>query len=190
MKNLINDRGAQLWMATPSSLAHSAPSPLRLASPGYTFLDIRTGAEYRSGNGLHWVWIPIAEELDGQPIFNPQFFSTFDKKFVNKARVRLFPPGAWLRERCEICAHALRQMARVIIACSDGGGRSETAAKLVTDAGYSAICVVDGGIDALLQVSPLTAADKKARVARVEQQVGIKYGGTGVTSAQTPDDSA
>ena len=21
---------------------------------GYTFLDIRTGKEYRSGNGLHW----------------------------------------------------------------------------------------------------------------------------------------
>jgi len=37
---------------------------------------------------------------------------------------------------------------------------------------------------------PLTDKDKKARVSRVEQNVGIKYGGTGVTSAATPDDSA
>ena len=45
-------------------LRSSAPFPLQLTrrahqglfDKGYTFLDIRTGAEYRSGNGLHWVW--------------------------------------------------------------------------------------------------------------------------------------
>jgi hypothetical protein len=56
--------------------------------------------------------------------------------------------------------------------------------------GYSAICVVEGGVEAYLKVSPLKEADKRPRVKRVEQQVGIKYGGTGVTSEQTPDDSA
>jgi hypothetical protein len=81
-------------------------------------------------------------------------------------------------------------MSRVILACQDGGGRSEIACKMVTDMGYTAIATIEGGIEAYLAVCPLTDRDKKARVARVEQQVGIKYGGTGVTSAQTPDDSA
>lgn len=79
---------------------------------------------------------------------------------------------------------------RVIIACDDGGFRSEKAASLVAALGYSAIYTVEGGIDAYLAVSPLQDKDKKARVARVEQFVGVKYGGTGVTSSQTPDDSA
>lgn len=81
-------------------------------------------------------------------------------------------------------------MSRVIIACDDGGRRSELAAGMVTDLGYTAIAIIEGGIDAYLKSFPLTEKDKKARVARVEQQVGIKYGGTGVTSEQTPDDSA
>ncbi len=82
------------------------------------------------------------------------------------------------------------KMSRVILACDDGGRRSEVAAELVTELGYTAIATVDGGVEAYLKVSPLKEADKKARVARVEQFVGIKYGGTGVTSEQTPDDSA
>ena len=88
-----------------------------------------------------------------------------DKKFVNK-------------------------MARVIIACGDGEGRSELAAKMVTGLGYSAIVTVEGGVDALLLHDPLTEKDKKVRVNRVEQHVGVKYGGTGVTSDASPDDSA
>jgi hypothetical protein len=88
-----------------------------------------------------------------------------DKKFVNK-------------------------LSRVIIGCDDGGRRSEIAAEMVTGLGYTAIATIEGGIDAYLVVSPLQERDKKARVARVEQQVGIKYGGTGVTSDATPDDSA
>lgn len=60
----------------------------------------------------------------------------------------------------------------------------------VTALGYNAIYTIDGGIDAYLAVSPLTDKDKKARVARVEQFVGIKYGGTGVTNKDNPDDSA
>ena len=47
-------------------------------------------------------------------------------------------------------------MSRVIIACDDGESRSEMAAKMVTDLGYSAIAIVEGGIDAYLAVSPLT----------------------------------
>lgn len=82
------------------------------------------------------------------------------------------------------------KMARVIIACGDGEARSEMAAKAVTGLGYSAIVVVEGGIDALLKYEPLTEKDKKVRVNRVEQHVGIKYGGTGVTSDASPDDSA
>ncbi len=81
-------------------------------------------------------------------------------------------------------------MSRVIIACADGGRRSEIAAEMVTGLGYTAIVTIEGGVDEYLKVSPLTERDKKARVKRVEQQVGIKYGGTGVTSEQTPDDSA
>ena len=81
-------------------------------------------------------------------------------------------------------------MSRVIIGCDDGGRRSELAAEMVTSLGYTAIVTVEGGIDAYLAISPLTDKDKKPRVNRVEQQVGIKYGGTGVTSEQTPDDSA
>ena len=78
------------------------------------------------------------------------------------------------------------KMSRVIIACQDGGRRSEIAAEMVTGLGYTAIALVEGGVEAYLKVSPLKESDKKARVARVEQQVGIKYGGTGVTSEQTP----
>ena len=81
-------------------------------------------------------------------------------------------------------------MSRVIIACDDGGRRSEVAAEMVTELGYTAIATIEGGVDAYLAAFPLTERDKKARVKRVEQQVGIKYGGTGVTSEQTPDDSA
>ena len=82
------------------------------------------------------------------------------------------------------------KMSRVIIACDDGGRRSEVAAEMVTELGYTAIATIEGGVDAYLAAFPLTERDKKARVKRVEQHVGIKYGGTGVTSEQTPDDSA
>lgn len=56
--------------------------------------------------------------------------------------------------------------------------------------GYSAIYIIEGGVEAYLQVSPLQERDLRPRVSRVEQHVGIKYGGTGVTSEQTPDDNA
>jgi hypothetical protein len=82
------------------------------------------------------------------------------------------------------------KMSRVIIACDDGGRRSDLAADMVTGLGYNSIVTIEGGITAYLKAFPLTERDKKARVMRVEQQVGIKYGGTGVTSSQTPDDSA
>ena len=82
------------------------------------------------------------------------------------------------------------KLSRVIIACDDGGRRSEVAAEMVTELGYTAIATIEGGVDAYLAAFPLTERDKTARVKRVEQQVGIKYGGTGVTSEQTPDDSA
>jgi formylmethanofuran:tetrahydromethanopterin formyltransferase len=111
------------------------------------------------------VWLPLAEEVDGRPVMNPNFTKTFDAKFKNK-------------------------MSRVIIACQDGGGRSEIACKMVTDLGYTAIATIEGGVEEYLKAVPLTAADKKARVARVQQEVGIKYGGTGVTDHSTPDDSA
>ena len=81
-------------------------------------------------------------------------------------------------------------MSRVIIGCDDGGRRSELAAEMVTSLGYTAIVTVEGGIDAYLKVSPLKPADLRARVTRVEQFVGVKYGGTGVTDASTPDDNA
>jgi hypothetical protein len=77
-------------------------------------------------------------------------------------------------------------MSRVIIACQDGGRRSEIAAEMVTGLGYTAIAIIEGGVEEYLKVSPLKDADKKARVARVEQFVGVKYGGTGVTSDATP----
>ena len=31
-------------------------------------MDIRTGAEYRKGNKLHWTHLPLAEEVDGRPV--------------------------------------------------------------------------------------------------------------------------
>lgn len=91
----------------------------------------------------------------------PVVIGCADKKFVNK-------------------------MSRVIIACQDGGRRSEIAAEMVTGLGYTAIAIIEGGVEEYLKVSPLKDADKKARVARVEQFVGVKYGGTGVTSDATP----
>ena len=105
--------------------------------------------------------LPLAEEVDDDVIMNPNFKAIFDKKFVNK-------------------------MSRVIIACQDGGRRSEIAAEMVTGMGYTAIAVVEGGVEAYLKVSPLKEADLRPRVKRVQQEVGIKYGGTGVTSEQTP----
>ena len=54
--------------------------------------------------------------------------------------------------------------------------RAETA-KLVTDAGFTSIAVIAGGMDAYLAASPLTDKDKKARIAAVVQpDAGVKYG--------------
>lgn len=112
------------------------------------------------------MWLPLAETDDsGNPVMNPNFKTTFDNKFKNR-------------------------LSRVIIACQDGGRRSEIAAEIACGMGYSAICIIEGGVEAYLAVSPLQERDTRPRVNRVEQHVGIKYGGTGVTNEQTPDDSA
>ncbi len=125
---------------------------------------------------MFFVHLPVAETRDdGSPIMNPYFGSAFTEKFVNK-------------------------MSRVIIACQDGGGRSELAAKIVTDAGFTSIAVVAGallrpapslptrcagadareragGMDAYLAASPLSDKDKKTRIAKVVQpDAGVKYG--------------
>ena len=142
---------------------------------GYTFLDVRCAAacasrwlafasdvsaarrstteEYRSGNKLFFVHLPIAElRADGSPAMNPYFVQAFTGKFVNK-------------------------MSRVMVCCQDGEKRSELAAKLVTDAGFTSIAVIAGGMDAYLAASPLTDKDKKARIAAVVQpDAGVKYG--------------
>ena len=153
---------------------------------GYTFLDVRCAAvvtprhagalrhagaalslalrltlrarrstteEYRSGNKLFFVHLPIAElRADGSPAMNPYFVQAFTDKFVNK-------------------------MSRVMVCCQDGEKRSELAAKLVTDAGFTSIAVIAGGMDAYLAASPLTDKDKKARIAAVVQpDAGVKYG--------------
>ena len=108
--------------------------------------------EYRSGNKLFAVHLPIAEmRPDGTPALNPYFVEAFTKKFVNK-------------------------MSRVIICCQDGEARSELAGKMVSDAGFTSIAVVAGGMDAYFAVSPLTEKDKKARISKVVQpQAGVKY---------------
>jgi hypothetical protein len=88
---------------------------------------------------------------DGTPALNPYFVEAFVKKFVNK-------------------------MSRVIICCQDGEARSELAGKMVTDAGFTSIAVVAGGMDAYFAVSPLSDKDKKARISKVVQpQAGVKY---------------
>ena len=69
-------------------------------------------------------------------MMNPRFVEAFTTKFVNK-------------------------MSRVILCCQDGGARTEIAAGLLTEAGFTSIAVVEGGMDAYLAVSPLT---DKARV--------------------------
>jgi hypothetical protein len=87
---------------------------------------------------------------DGSPALNPYFVEAFTKKFVNK-------------------------MSRVIICCQDGEARSELAGKMVTDAGFTSVAVVAGGMDAYFAVSPLTDKDKKARISKVVQpQAGVK----------------
>jgi hypothetical protein len=66
-----------------------------------------TTEEYRSGNKVFFVHLPIAElRPDGTPAMNPYFTEAFVKKFVNK-------------------------MSRVILCCQDGEMRTELAAKLV-----------------------------------------------------------
>jgi rhodanese-related sulfurtransferase len=151
---------------------------------------------------LRRIHLPLAEEdSDGNPVMNPRFKEIFGA--LRRAHVpSRFPFPASASSR--LLTHALasihppahpdnkfkNKMSRVIIACDDGGRRSEIAAEMVTGLGYTAIVTIEGGIDAHLLVSPLEDKDKKARVARVEQFVGIKYGGTGVTSNDTPDDSA
>lgn len=94
--------------------------------------------------------------------------------------------------RTGLCADKkfLNKISRVIIGCSDGGSRTTIAAEMVTKMGYTAIYTIEGGLDAYMKVSPLKPADLRPRVKRVEQFVGVKYGGTGVTSESTPDDSA
>ena len=114
---------------------------------------LSTTDEYRSGNKLFFVHLPVAElRPDGSPAMNPYFVAAFTEKFVNK-------------------------LSRVMLCCQDGEMRSELAAKLVTDAGFSSIAVIAGGMDAYLAALPLTEKDKKARIAAVVQpDAGVKYG--------------
>ncbi len=101
-----------------------------------------TTAEYRSGNKMFFVHLPVAETRDdGSPVMNPYFGSAFTEKFVNK-------------------------MSRVIIACQDGGGRSELAAKIVTDAGFTSIAVVAGALLPSLLLPRAAQALTRARARR------------------------
>ena len=106
------------------------------------------------------------------------------------ASARALPPALALTHTGATVRRAdkkfVNKMSRVIIACQDGGRRSEIAAEMVTGMGYTAIATIEGGVEAYLKVSPLKEADLRPRVKRVQQEVGIKYGGTGVTSEQTP----
>ena len=136
-------------------LARAGAARWRSAAPDVTARIVRrsTTDEYRSGNKLFFVHLPIAElRADGSPAMNPYFLKAFTDKFVNK-------------------------LSRVMLCCQDGAMRSELAAKMVTDAGFSAIAVIEGGMDAYLAASPLTDKDKKARIAAVVQpDAGVKYG--------------
>jgi len=99
---------------------------------------------------------------DGSPALNPFFVEAFTKKYVNK-------------------------MSRVIICCQDGEARSELAGKMVTDAGFTSVAVVAGGMDAYFAVSPLTDKDKKARISKVVQpQAGVKVRYEYVSGALAP----
>ncbi len=89
------------------------------------------------------MWLPLAEAReDGTPVMNPGFVQAFTARFVNKA-------------------------SRVLLCCQDGGARSDIAAKLVTDAGFTSIVTVQGGMDEYLKASPLT---EKARQQRLPRQ--------------------
>ena len=121
--------------------------------------------EYWKGNKLFFMHLPIAFETEEGIKPNPNFFPTIAKKFPNK-------------------------ISRILFMDQEGGARAKLAADKCAEAGWTSVMVVEGGADEYFKFYPLTEKDFRPRVKRVEQFVGIKYGGTGVTNDDTPDDNA
>lgn len=117
---------------------------------GYTFLDIRTPQENAEGAKKWWVNLPIAFETPDGPKFNGRFRAQFQQRFPNK-------------------------LSRVIIACDDGGDRTELAGDVLSELGYTAVKALEGGTDAYFEMEPLTDADKAPKWRLTGQTSGVRY---------------
>eukprot|EP00227_Mantoniella_beaufortii_P017344 CAMPEP_0197576356 /NCGR_PEP_ID=MMETSP1326-20131121/1397_1 /TAXON_ID=1155430 /ORGANISM="Genus nov. species nov., Strain RCC2288" /LENGTH=194 /DNA_ID=CAMNT_0043139253 /DNA_START=32 /DNA_END=616 /DNA_ORIENTATION=- len=105
---------------------------------GFTLVDIRSPEELNeTGYKAAWKNIVLAiMDEDGEIQMNPNFLNQFRKEFPNS-------------------------MSRILIACDDGSMRSEKASKaVVTKLGLTNVKVIQGGIDAYIEMFPLTKADK------------------------------
>ena len=63
----------------------------------------------------------------------------------------------WLVEVKELFPNS---MSRILLACDDGTERSDIAADILNEHGYTAIQAIEGGIDAYLEQFPLEKKDK------------------------------
>merc|ERR1719359_2333612 len=101
---------------------------------GYIIMDIRSPDEQKTGTKHVWNLNPLAAMTEEGPVVNPYFLANVKRDFPNT-------------------------MSRFLIACDDGTDRSEMAYESIAGKGYTAVKVIEGGIDAYLEVDPLTEKD-------------------------------
>ena len=92
----------------------------KLLSEGYRYIDVRTEGEFANGHPATAVNIPVAvpDPATRQMVMNPDFLSVVEAHFAKDASI--------------------------VVGCQ-AGGRSQRAAELLTQAGYSRVVNMQGG---------------------------------------------
>lgn len=92
----------------------------QLMDQGHRYIDVRTEQEFSAGHPASAVNIPVAapDPATGQMALNPQFLATVGAHFAKDAHI--------------------------IVGCHSGG-RSQRAAEMLADAGYTNVVNMQGG---------------------------------------------
>lgn len=107
-----------------------------LLDKGYTVVDIRSPDEVaETGSKRIWEPVPLAAMTEEGPVMNRR----------------------WLLEVKELFPNS---MSRILLACDDGTERTDIAADILNENGYTAVQAIEGGIDAYLEQFPLEKKDK------------------------------
>jgi rhodanese-related sulfurtransferase len=102
-------------------VVHTSPAEAyQLIAEGYQYLDVRTEREFGSGHPTSAVNVPIVvpDPHTRQMVINPEFLSVVEAHFAKDAKL--------------------------LVGCQSGG-RSQRAAELLADAGYTHVINMQGG---------------------------------------------